>query len=856
MDRGIPPRPPEFSVADGRIPLAVVVVDGDGLVSHWSSGARRLFGPAREEAVGRPAADLMPVAGALAPDERSMVNGGYGYGGYGYGYDGQGYGEQAYGEQDYGEQGFGDSGTLGPGLHSRGAFPTAGCAKVSGPGPAPGSGRIDLLWWAYPLVGPGPGRHLVLAADAAQFRSADGGAPGDPDGGALRITPAFALHTEFPDADRLARRLPDILPNMGPAAAGRIVSQVLELGYPVMEFSHQERIPVTPDWGVPKRAPGHTVHRLPVESVPHPRRPADRPTVNRPELDLEYAAVRERLEFLNEVSGRIGSSLDLARTIREVTSAAVPRFTDFAGTHLRAAVLAGEGFPDGPPDATTLWHRVWVEHNDEPGRWDDTVPVGEAIAFPEHTPFFRCMSTGEPVLIPRIGEREGDRISGEFEKRDLRPLINNRSLLVVPLKARDVVLGFMVLLRRPGREPFDAMDRTTGAELAARAGLVLDNARMYTYQENVAETLQDSMLPQVEPRMAGCDIATRYLPGTRLGRIGGDWFDAVKLPGSRTALVVGDVMGHGLNSAAMMGQLRTAVRTMATMEMPPAQLLRNLDDLAQRLGEQYLATCLYAVYDPIRSEVQIANAGHIPPVLVRAEDGSGEVLDVPTGAPIGVGGVAFETVTVRIRPGDRLVLCTDGLVEVRGADIGDGLAALCASAAHPAASMADACDTIIRALNTRDGRKDDVALLMARLNGIPAGHVAEYELALEPGEVGRARRLVRERMRGWELPGTVVDSAELMVSELVTNAVQHARTHPVVLRLVRTDALLCEVLDDEPAPATLLSAGPSDEAGRGLRVVSALAREWGSSSSAHGKTVWFELALPAGAGARVHPRSR
>ena len=251
----------------------------------------------------------------------------------------------------------------------------------------------------------------------------------------------------------------------------------------------------------------------------------------RPQLDLEYAAVRERLEFLNEVSGRIGSSLDLARTIREVTSAAVPRFTDFAGTHLRAAVLAGEGFPDGPPDVTTIWHRVWVEHNDEPGRWDDTVPVGEAIAFPEHTPFFQCMVTGEPVLIPRISEEDGNRISGEFEKRDLENLINHRSMLLVPLKARDVVLGFMVLMRRPEREPFDGMDLTTGAELAARAGLVLDNARMYTYQENVAETLQDSMLPQVAPRMAGCDIATRYLPGTRLGRIGGDWFDAVKLPG-------------------------------------------------------------------------------------------------------------------------------------------------------------------------------------------------------------------------------------------------------------------------------------------------------------------------------------
>ncbi|WNI21304.1 SpoIIE family protein phosphatase [Streptomyces sp. ITFR-16] len=804
MELGVPPQrtPQPPATAAGRVPLAVVVVDTDGLVSHWSAGARRIFGVSREEAVGHPAGELLPVAGALR--ESGAPSG------------------AAAADAESGP-------SLDSSLSGAVAFQTAGRARVD----EPGRGRIDVLWWAYPLVGPGRARLLVLAADAGRLR--DGAAESDHDGTA--VAPGFALDADFPGYRELSGRLPEILPSMSVHEATEIVAQVLELGYPVIEFSHLDRVPVTPDWGVPK-------HSGPRPS-PDPRRPADHSpaprAAPRPELDLEYAAVRERLEFLNEVSGRIGTSLDLERTIREVTSAAVPRFTDFAGTHLRAAVLAGEGFPDGPPDVTTVWHRVWVEHNDEPGRWDDTVPVGESIAFPEHTPFFQCMVTGEPVVIPHVGEELSNRISGAFEKRDLRPLITHRSLLIVPLKARDVVLGFMVLMRRPGREPFDAMDRTTGAELAARAGLVLDNARMYTYQENVADTLQDSMLPQVQPRTAGCDVATRYLPGTRLGRIGGDWFDSVKLPGSRTALVVGDVMGHGLNSAAMMGQLRTAVLTMATMEMPPAQLLRTLDDLAQRLGEQYLATCLYAVYDPIASELRIANAGHIPPVLVRAEDGRAELLDLPTGAPIGVGGVAFETATVRVRPGDRLVLCTDGLVEVRGQDIGAGLAALCASAAHPAASMDDACDTIIRALNPSGGRKDDVALLMARLNGIGADDVAEWQLALDPREVSRARRLVRGRLLDWELPDAV-EAAELMVSELVTNAVRHGRTHHIGLRLVRTDALLCEVSDDEPAPATLLGVSADDEAGRGLVVVDSLAREWGTSSTARGKTVWFELA--------------
>ena len=816
--------------AVGRIPLAVILIDRDGLVSHWSRGARRLFGATKEEAIGQTALDLLPVSGAL-PDEAETSA-----------YDAD--------ERTSPYDVFAAYDGLGPdlesSLHGRLSYPAAGRARLtvperSGMGVAPaegcGSDRVDVLWWAYPLVGPGQERLLVLAADAGGLR------PDLPEGDAAfeRIAPGFAHHTDFPGADELARRLPEILPSMSVDESARIVSQVLELGYPVLEFSQNERVPVTPDWGVARRAERKArrerAARAVAEGLPLPQEAADEGE------DLEYAAVRDRLEFLNEVSGRIGTSLDLAQTIIEVSKAVVPKFTDVAGTYLREQVVAGEGFPDGVPDTTTMWHRVALEHTDEPGRWDDVVPVGEAMPFPAHTPFFQCMTTGEPVLVPRISEQMGHMIASQFEKRDIRPLITGRSMLVVPLKARNVVLGFMILLRHPERVEFNDMDRVTGAELAARAGLVLDNARMYTYQESVAETLQDSMLPHIPARMAGCDIATRYLPGTLLGRVGGDWFDAVKLPGARTALVVGDVMGHGLNSAAMMGQLRTAVQTMAAMDLPPAQLLRNLDDLAQRLGDSYLATCLYVVYDPIASELHIANAGHIPPVIVRADDGRSELLDLPTGAPIGVGGVPFEAVRVRVAPGDRLVMCTDGLVEVRGEDIGVGLATLSESAAHPAASMDDACDTIIRTLNTRGGRKDDVALLMARLNGIEPDDVAEWRLTLDPVEAGRARAAVREQLHEWGL-AQLADNATLLAGELVTNAVRHSRGRRIALRLVRGDTLLCEVDDDDPALPSLLGAGPDDEFGRGLHLVGVLAHEWGASRTTTGKTVWFELTLP------------
>ncbi|MDH6515481.1 serine phosphatase RsbU (regulator of sigma subunit)/anti-sigma regulatory factor (Ser/Thr protein kinase) [Streptomyces sp. SAI-135] len=815
-ERGTPPSrgagdgAADGHAAAGRVPLAVVVVDRDGLVSHWSRGASRLFGAGKEEAIGRSAADLLPVSGALPDEAHTPAYGVHAV------YDG-----------------------LGPDLESSLdgglSYPAAGRARLT----VPGADRVDVLWWAYPLVGPGRERLLVLAADA---RGLQRDLDLDEGGTAVeRIAPAFALHTDFPGAEELARRLPEILPSMSVGESARIVAQVLELGYPVLEFSQNDRVPVTPDWGVPRRAERRArrerAARAVAAGLPLPQ---DEPDEGE---DLEYVAVRERLEFLNEVSGKIGTSLDLSRTIVEVSKAVVPRFTDVAGTYLREQVVAGEGFPDGVPDTTTMWHRVALEHTDEPGRWDDVVPVGEAMPFPAHTPFFQCMTSGEPVLVPRISEQMGHAIASQFEKRDIRPLITGRSMLVVPLKARNVVLGFMILLRHPERVEFNDMDRVTGAELAARAGLVLDNARMYTFQESVAETLQDSMLPHIPARMAGCDIATRYLPGTLLGRVGGDWFDSVKLPGARTALVVGDVMGHGLNSAAMMGQLRTAVQTMAALDLPPAQLLRNLDDLAQRLGDTYLATCLYAVYDPIASELHLANAGHIPPVIVRAADGRSELLDLPTGAPIGVGGVPFEAVRVRVEPGDRLLMCTDGLVEVRGEDIGVGLATLTESAAHPAASMDDACDAIIRALNPRGGRKDDVALLMARLNGIAPDDVAEWRISLDPAEVGRARAVVREQLHDWGL-ARLADGAELMVSELVTNALRHSHSRPVELRLVREDTLLCEVDDDDHDLPNLLSAGPTDEQGRGLRVVSTLAREWGASRTKSGKTVWFELTLP------------
>ncbi len=363
------------------------------------------------------------------------------------------------------------------------------------PRKASGDERLDVLWWAYPLVGPGPSRLLVLAADATPAARRTRPRRRDRRAGLARLRPP---HRTARLRGTSNGGCPTSCPTWAPGLSARIVSQVLELGYPVLEFSRFERVPVQPVLG---RAP---------PARPHPRRsrrtaaavtgrdPGRRRTGPGVRRRPRAAGVPQRGQLPHRLLPGPGRDHPRGHQRRRTPVRGLP-----AGTHLRAAVLAGEGFPDGPPDATTVMFRVWVEHNDEPGRWDDTVPVGEALAFPEHTPFYQCMVTGEPVLVPRVTDELSERISGEFEKRDLRPLIGGRSLLIVPLKARNVVLGFMVLMRRPDRPQFDDMDRTTGAELAARAGLVLDNARMYTYQENVADTLQDSMLPRITPRMAG-----------------------------------------------------------------------------------------------------------------------------------------------------------------------------------------------------------------------------------------------------------------------------------------------------------------------------------------------------------------
>jgi anti-sigma regulatory factor (Ser/Thr protein kinase) len=303
---------------------------------------------------------------------------------------------------------------------------------------------------------------------------------------------------------------------------------------------------------------------------------------------------------------------------------------------------------------------------------------------------------------------------------------------------------------------------------------------------------------------------------------------------------MGDVMGHGLASAAIMGQLRTAVRMLAAQDLRPDQLLRRLDDLSRRFGEDYIATCLYLVYDPVARRCRLANAGHVPPVLV-SPGGRSAVVEVPSGVPIGVGGGAFETIEFPVEDGSRLVLCTDGLVERRDRDLDEGLAALCAQLDKASPSLDAACDAVLEAL-TPDVRLDDIALLAVGLDGIPDRDVSAWDLPPEPCMVPKMRAMVRDRLREWAL-AEISDTVELLVSELVTNALVHGAGE-ITLRLVRTSTLLCEVRDDGSELPYLCSADDNAESGRGLQLVSFLAERWGNNRTENGKVVWFEHSLP------------
>jgi PAS domain S-box-containing protein len=556
---------------------------------------------------------------------------------------------------------------------------------------------------------------------------------------------------------------------------------------------------------------------------------------------------RRRLTLLDDVGSRIGGVLDVHRAAETLAEALVPAFSDYSGVILHSEVAEGGELPTVPYSENTPMRQLGVGAV----HWSPVVARmlrrGRQVGFTTTSVFGTVLRTGEPRLVDGEESLRSTTFPGD-PTAEAAVELGVTSLLVLPLRARGVVLGLLVVSRARGREPFDQEDLALAMELADRAGTALDNARLYVREREGALTLQRSLLPRTVPEPPGVEIAFRYVPGSSGTEVGGDWFDVIPLAGGRLAFVVGDVMGHGLGAAATMGRLRTAVRTLAGLDMQPDELLRRVndlgDDLAQSRDEGWMATAVYCVYDPSTRRCAIAQAGHLPPLLVERqadpEHCEARLLDLPAGVPLGVGGVRFETTELEVPDGAVLVLYTDGLVEARGKDIAAGLDRLRATLCRPLASLEDACDELLAA--TEPGREpDDVALLMARLGGLPAGSAVSWTFPAEAGAVRLARRQVRDTLVAWDLVA-LTDVTMLLVSELVTNSLRYAHG-PIGVRMVRGTSLLVEVSDPLPDPPRQRVAGEEDEGGRGLHLVARASRRWGTRHGPLGKTVWFELAL-------------
>ncbi|MFE3264375.1 SpoIIE family protein phosphatase [Streptomyces sp. NPDC059215] len=558
----------------------------------------------------------------------------------------------------------------------------------------------------------------------------------------------------------------------------------------------------------------------------------------------------DRLRFVGAATRRIARGIDLDEIVMGLCRATVPTFSDAILVYLRDPLPVGDERPTGPlvlrlrrtdriPEERDTENGFLPALRPEPSELSamtaELCEVRPGGALAEVLRGVRPVFADAPAARAALPELLGDELAVPSGQR----------AILAPLRGRRRVIGAALFVRRPERMAFESDDLLVAAQLATHSALGIDKAVLYGREAYIADELQRTMLPETLPRPTGVRLASRYLPAAETARVGGDWYDAIPLPGSRVALVVGDVMGHSMTSAAIMGQLRTTAQTLAGLDLPPQEVLHHLDEQAQRLGTDRMATCLYAVYDPVSHRITIANAGHPPPVLLHL-GGRAEVLRVPPGAPTGVGGVDFEAVELDAPAGATLLLYTDGLVESRLRDVWTGIEQLREKLAATAQltgpdhspPLEALCDEVLDMLGPGD-RDDDIALLAARFDGIAPSDVAYWYLEPEDAAPGRARRLARRALSRWGMED-LSDSVELLVSEVVTNAVRYA-SRPVTLRLLRTDVLRCEVGDDVPQLPRLRQARATDEGGRGLYLVNKLARRWGATRLSTGKVVWFEL---------------
>ncbi|MFF2078239.1 SpoIIE family protein phosphatase [Kitasatospora sp. NPDC058162] len=792
-------------------PTAVVMVDPDGVVSGWSEGGLLLLGWTAEETVGRPVTDLLVDPPPALPGSDTL--------------------------------GGGDApSTLVTLRHRDGSTVDAVVTAHALRGAADRAlGRVVTVqrWDRRPVI-----------ADRAFEQSPFALGVYDPDLRFLWVNTAACRVIAHTEEQIRGEKYRELFPELQGVPYTDKLSEVARTGVPARLItifkplgSAYANAWATSIW--PVRDAEGTVRAVANWGF---------------DMSAEYWA-RQRLLILNEATRGIGRTLDVISTARELAETPVPGFADLVTVDLFAEVLRGEEPPASAAVAAggTITLARAAQHS---AKEDPDEPPGPAapVGYAPHSVVARCMTTGRSVVqLAAEPSQGGEWAFGPGLAADPAhwppgtPLID-RSLaargltgkITVPLLARGAVLGAVGFARRDRPEAFTADDLILAEELAAKAAVAIDNARRYTREHTLALTLQRSLLPQRLPEHGAIEVASGYLPAGAGAGVGGDWFDVIALSGARVALVVGDVVGHGVHASASMGRLRTAVRTLADVDLPPDELLTHLDDLVLHLPDDTRpdggheptgetgATCLYAVYDPVSRCCALASAGHPLPLIV-SPDGTGTPVEAQPGPPLGVGGLPFEAIEVELPEGSLLALYTDGLVENRERAAGQGAADLLRVLSEPAESLEALCDTAMKAM-LPDHRTDDAALLLARTRALDPDHVADWDIEPDFAQVAHARRLVADRLAVWGLEETAFVT-ELVVSELVTNAIKYGRP-PIRLRLIRNTSLICEVSDGSDTSPHLRRARTFDEGGRGLMLVAQLTQGWGTRHSTNGKTIW------------------
>ncbi|MFV0132892.1 SpoIIE family protein phosphatase [Streptomyces sp. HMX87] len=524
----------------------------------------------------------------------------------------------------------------------------------------------------------------------------------------LLVNPALERINGIAAADHLGKRPHDILPFLDVETIESAMRQVLLTGTPLIDQYTVGRTLADPDhdhaWSVSYyRLDGPSGRVIGVANSVVDVSERHRATT-------EADRARRRLDLIADASARVGTTLEVEHTAQELVDAAVPDLADVAAVDVLDDVLAFRRTTPTHEPGPELFRALAVAAA-YPTHATTALTVGDLAAYSADRLITRCVHTGRPIVIAHAGGNDLQHIAHDADGATAFAEAGVHSYLAVPLIARNEVLGALDLLRARNPLPFDEDDVLLAVELAARAAVAIDNARWHQSVRNTAETLQRSLLPGRPPPLPGLDVASLYQPAQASREIGGDWYDVIPLDGDRTALVVGDVMGNGIDAAATMGRLRTATRAFADLDLAPDQVLRHLDKITCGL-EHYIATCIYAVYDPRAHRCHIANAGHLPPVLAAAGRRP-RLLGLPTGAPLGVGGVAFHSTTFGLDPGDRFVLYTDGLVETRHHPIDERLDALLHTLGQPRRPLEETCQWLLHSLRHPDDH-DDVAILIAQ----------------------------------------------------------------------------------------------------------------------------------------------